>query len=81
MLSKEGPDVFFWISIAKDNLRYIPGAKNPTVPGFSKHVDLEYTFLVDHIITAELDIYYVLTNQMIADIFTKKLKRSKLKKW
>jgi len=41
----------------------------------TKHINIRYYFIRDHINTKEIDLKYVLTGEMTADILTKPLPR------
>lgn len=69
----------FKISIEENNMGCVKDSTTPILSDFSKHVDLKYKFLIDHITKEEVDIHYVPYNQMSADFVTNILKEIEFK--
>lgn len=80
IISKKKVDQLFNVSIAEDNQACIREAKNPGSSELSKHIDVKFQFLVDNIQKGIVDIHYVPTENMAADLFTKNLKRIRFEK-
>jgi hypothetical protein len=59
--------------IYEDNQSAIQIAKNEGSTGRSKHIDLQYHFLRDRVRSGVVEIRYLETTAMIADILTKHL--------
>ena len=56
-----------------DNKSAIELAKNPVQHGRSKHIDIKYHFLGDHLKQRTVKLEYCNTKEQMADIFTKAL--------
>ena len=54
-----------------DNEIAINIAENPKDHTRTKHIDIRYHFLRDHVEKGDIDIAHVVTNMQLADIFTK----------
>lgn len=63
------------IVIAEGNQRCIKAAYNPVRTELSNHMDFQYQLVVVHVLKRDMEIQYVPTDLVIADNFTKKLKR------
>ena len=63
--------------IWSDNQGAIQLAKNPVFHSRTKHIGVHYNFTKDLVVNKEIQIEYVPTENMIADIFTKALDREK----
>ncbi|ESX02669.1 Polyprotein (gag/pol) of Ty/Copia retrotransposon [Ogataea parapolymorpha DL-1] len=61
-----------------DNTSSISLAKHPTQHQRTKHIDIRYHFIRDHILKGDLQIEYVDSQSNIADLLTKQLVREKL---
>lgn len=68
---------FFKIRIAEDDTGYLQDIHNPVVSKFSKHVDIKYQFMVDHVLKGIIDVCFLPTDSMMADMMTQNLKRIK----
>ena len=60
-------------TIYVDNMSAIKLAKNPVQHGRSKHIDLRYHFLRDHVKQGTITLKYCNTMEQVADILTKPL--------
>lgn len=69
----------FSICIGKDNQACIFDAQNSTLTDLSKHVDLKFQFLLKKVKMESISLQYVSSDNMVADIITKKLRKNKLK--
>jgi hypothetical protein len=58
-----------------DNRSAIALAKNPVYHERSKHIDTRHHFIREHVKNKEVELISCKTNDQIADIFTKPLKR------
>ena len=64
-----------------DNLSSIQLAKNPIFHARTKHIEVHYHFVREHVLSSEVELQYVPTDRQIADIFTKPLGLDKLRKF
>ena len=64
------------IPILCDNTSAIAIANNPVQHTITKHIDIRYHFLREHVMSGTVELYFVPTDQQIADIFTKPLDES-----
>lgn len=58
-----------------DNRSAIALAKNPVFHDWSKHIDTRYHYIRECVTKKDVQLEYVKTNDQVADIFTKPLKR------
>ena len=58
-----------------DNKSTIALAKNPVFHDRSKHIDTRYHYIRECVTKMDVQLEYVKTNDQVADIFTKPLKR------
>jgi len=56
-----------------DNQGCIALASNPVAHSHAKHINIHYHFIRKHVEQGEVDLHYVSTKDMLADIFTKAL--------
>lgn len=63
--------------ILSDNQGAIQLAKNPVFHSRTKHIGVHYNFTKDLVVNKEIEIDYIPTELMVADIFTKALDREK----
>ena len=64
-----------------DNPSNIQLAKNPVFHNLTKHIEVHYHFVREHVLSGEVELVYVPTDQQVADIFTKPLGLDKLRKF
>lgn len=69
------------IIVYGDNLSAQQLAKNPVYHSRSKHIDIRYHFVRELVKNNFIELRYVSTNEMIADIFTKNLSKPKHEKF
>jgi hypothetical protein len=62
-----------YISLLCDNESTIKIAYNPCEHSRTKHIDIQHHYLRDHAIKMDIVISHVVTNDQLADIFTKPL--------
>ncbi len=62
-----------------DNISSILLANNPVYHARTKHIEVHYHFIKEKVLTKEIDLIYVSTENQVADIFTKALGTDKLK--
>ena len=60
-----------------DNTSAINIAKNPVQHSRTKHIDIRYHFLRDHVEKGDVVLHFVESEQQVADIFTKALDSSR----
>lgn len=80
VLDKLTVESLFSIVIGEDNQACISNAKTVVITGYTKHIDLKFRFLVDHIEKRSVGLEYLLTDQMATDILTKNLTSQKFKR-
>ncbi|GJX29652.1 retrovirus-related pol polyprotein from transposon TNT 1-94 [Tanacetum coccineum] len=61
------------IPIFCDNTSAIAISNNPVLHSRTKHIDIRYHFIRDHILKGDIDLHFVPTDLQLADIFTKPL--------
>ncbi|WVZ90144.1 hypothetical protein U9M48_036472 [Paspalum notatum var. saurae] len=61
------------ISLLVDSTSAISVAKNPILHSRAKHIHVRFHFLRDHYEKGDIDLVYVVTQNQLADIFTKPL--------
>ena len=71
----KGPTV-----IHEDNQGAIAIARNPVSHARTKHIDIRYHFVCEGIQNGAVDLKYVPTDEMVADILTKPLPKHRFKK-
>ncbi len=64
-----------------DNISSILLANNPVYHARTKHIQVQYHFIKEKVLTKEIDLIRVSTENQVADIFTKALGTDKLKKF
>ncbi|WVZ75765.1 hypothetical protein U9M48_023797 [Paspalum notatum var. saurae] len=61
------------IPLLVDSISAISVAKNPVLHSRTKHIDVRFHFLRDHYEKGDIDLVHVVTQNQLADIFTKPL--------
>ncbi|GJZ99218.1 retrovirus-related pol polyprotein from transposon TNT 1-94 [Tanacetum coccineum] len=56
-----------------DNTSAISISNNPVLHSRTKHIDIRYHFIRDHILKGDIELHFVPTDLQLADIFTKPL--------
>ena len=64
------------IPIMCDNTSAIAISNNPVQHSRTKHIDIRYHFLREHVMSGTVELHFVPTEQQLADIFTKPLDES-----
>ena len=64
-----------------DNLSSIQLAKNPVFHAWTKHIEVHYHFVCEHVRSGEVELSYVPTDRQDTDIFTKPLGLDKLRQF
>jgi hypothetical protein len=72
----DGPIVIYC-----DNIISILLANNPIYHVRTKHIEVHYHFIWEKILTKEIDLIHVSTEDQVGDIFTKALGIDKLKRF
>ncbi|GJS77797.1 retrovirus-related pol polyprotein from transposon TNT 1-94 [Tanacetum coccineum] len=61
------------VPIFCDNTSAIAISNNPVLHSRTKHIDIRYHFIRDHILKGDIELYFVPADLQLADIFTKPL--------
>ncbi|KAJ9542229.1 hypothetical protein OSB04_028735 [Centaurea solstitialis] len=61
------------IPIYCDNTSAIAIANNPVLHSKTKHIEVRYHFIRDHVMNGDIELYFVPTEYQLADLFTKPL--------
>ncbi|GKC46247.1 hypothetical protein Tco_1063969 [Tanacetum coccineum] len=61
------------VPILCDNTSAIAISNNPVLHSRTKHIDIRYHFIRDHILKGDIELHFVPTELQLADIFTKPL--------
>ena len=69
------------IRIYCDNQSNIQLARNSVFHPRTKHIEVHYCYVREHIIVGDIDIVYICTNLQMVDIFTKTLGTTKLQQF
>ncbi|GKE82042.1 hypothetical protein Tco_1552042, partial [Tanacetum coccineum] len=61
------------VTIFCDNTSVIVISNNPVLHSRTKHIDIRYHFIRDHILKGDIELHFIPTEYQLADIFTKPL--------
>ncbi|GJV17483.1 retrovirus-related pol polyprotein from transposon TNT 1-94 [Tanacetum coccineum] len=61
------------VPIFCDNTSAIVISNNPVLHSRTKHIDIRYHFIKDHILKGDIELHFIPTEYQLADIFTKPL--------
>ncbi|GKC56971.1 retrovirus-related pol polyprotein from transposon TNT 1-94 [Tanacetum coccineum] len=61
------------VPIFCDNTSVIIISNNPVLHLRTKHIDIRYHFIIDHIIKGDIELHFIPTQYQLADVFTKPL--------
>nr|GEU86583.1 retrovirus-related Pol polyprotein from transposon TNT 1-94 [Tanacetum cinerariifolium] len=61
------------VPILCDNTSVIAISNNPVLHSRTKHINIRYHFIIDHILKGDVELYFVPTDLQLGDIFTKPL--------
>ncbi|GKD67612.1 hypothetical protein Tco_1321702, partial [Tanacetum coccineum] len=61
------------VRIFYDNTSAIVISNNPVLHSRTKHIDIRYYFIRDHILKGDIELHFIPTEYQLADIFTKPL--------
>ena len=64
------------IPIFCDNTSAIAITENPVQHSRTKHIDIKYHFIREHVMNGTMELYFVPSEKQLADIFTKPLDES-----
>ena len=64
------------IPIFCDNTSAIAITENPVQHSRTKHIDIKYHFIREHVMNGTIEMHFVPSEEQIADIFTKPLDES-----
>ncbi|GKD75669.1 hypothetical protein Tco_1333951, partial [Tanacetum coccineum] len=59
------------VPIFCDNTSAIAISNNPVLHSRTKHIDIRYHFIRDHVLKGDIKLYFIPTQYQLADIFTK----------
>ncbi|GJT73582.1 hypothetical protein Tco_1032868 [Tanacetum coccineum] len=68
------------VPIFCDNTRAIAISNNPVLHSRTKHFDIRYHFIRDHILKGDIELHFIPTQYQLADIFTKPLDETTFKR-
>ena len=68
------------IPILCDNTSAISITENPVHHSRTKHIDIRYHFIREHVLKGDIEMFFVPTDEQVADIFTKALDESTFKR-
>ncbi|GJZ46551.1 retrovirus-related pol polyprotein from transposon TNT 1-94 [Tanacetum coccineum] len=67
-------DIYYkMVPIFCDNTSAIAISNNPVLHSRSKHIDIRYHFIRDHILKGDIELHFIPTEYQLANIFTKPL--------
>ncbi|KAD5961360.1 hypothetical protein E3N88_12833 [Mikania micrantha] len=81
LLKDTGQRVVQPVKLCSDNRSAIQLAENPTFHARTKHIEVHYHFVREKVLTGDIALEYVDTNDQVADMLTKGLPVHKLKKF
>jgi len=81
LLSDLGQSVDVRVVIYCDNISSILLVNNPIYHAKTKHIEVHYHFIREKVLTKEIDLIHVSTEDQVVDIFTKALGIDKLRKF
>ncbi|GJV54998.1 hypothetical protein Tco_1456003 [Tanacetum coccineum] len=61
------------VSIFFDNTSAIAISNNPVLHSRTKHIDIRYHFIRDHVLKGDIELHFIPTQYQLVDIFTKPL--------
>ncbi|GKB72896.1 hypothetical protein Tco_0934308 [Tanacetum coccineum] len=61
------------VPIFCDNTSAIAISNNPIIYSRTKHIDIRYYFIRDHILKGDIELHFIPTKYQLADMFTKPL--------
>ncbi|GKA73451.1 hypothetical protein Tco_0779753 [Tanacetum coccineum] len=67
------------VPIFCNNTSAIAISKNPVLQSRTKHIDIRYHFIRDHILKGDIELHFIPTQYQLADIFIKPLDESTFK--
>ena len=67
------------IDLLCDNQGAIFSASNPVTQHKSKHIAIRYHYIRERVENKDINLYYIPTNQQVADLMTKNLDKNKIK--
>ncbi|GJT60925.1 retrovirus-related pol polyprotein from transposon TNT 1-94 [Tanacetum coccineum] len=67
------------VSIFCDNISAIAISNNPVLHSRTKHIDIRYHFIKDHVLKGDIELHFIHTQYQLVDIFTKPLDEPLLK--
>ncbi|GKB79634.1 hypothetical protein Tco_0946529 [Tanacetum coccineum] len=68
------------VPIFCDNTSAIAISNNPVLHSRTKHIDIRYHFIRDHILKGDIELHFILTQYQLVDIFTKPLNEPTFKR-
>ena len=81
LLGDFGLQVHRKVVIYCDNLSSIQLAHNPVFHARTKHIEVHYHFIRERVLSGDIDLVYVNTEEQVAGIFTKALGAEKLQRF
>ena len=64
------------IPIYCDNTSAIAIANNPVLHSKTKHIEIRYHFIRDHVMNGDIELHFVPTEYQLAEVFTKPLDKT-----
>ncbi|GJZ25715.1 hypothetical protein Tco_0569968 [Tanacetum coccineum] len=68
------------VPIFCDNTNAIAISNNPVIHSRTKHIDIRYDFIRDHVLKGDIELHFIHTQYQLANIFTKPLDESTFKR-